>query len=150
MSNSSSSRVKATTEQSAVRYKRVSQKKQTRTTDHLQNYIRVHVIVDNSIKLLIIVDTRSTIDYFVQQIEAEYRYRFIDEFSVESCANPKEDNGAKVDSILECGQLYTSSMVALRFDAIVKDVLTMNSTISVTNTHQSLFKLSLRTNLCSY
>lgn len=142
-SMNSASKVKTTTEQSAERSFRVSQKRISRVQEHLQNFFRINVIVDNSINLLVIVDSRKLIEHLSQCIEAEFSHRYLHDLqkSTSHSAPRQSSRPSLVEnrislttySSLECGQLYSTAMVALRFDAIISDVLETNATIHVVN-----------------
>jgi hypothetical protein len=82
--------------------------------------------VDDDVKFPIIVDIRQTIEYLAQQIEAEYTYRFL----------KNDDPNRKKANPLICGLMYNSSMIALRFDDVIGEVLTLDSDISVVNLYE--------------
>ena len=107
-----------------IRVKDIQKKREIRVKVHLAHFIRINVqVLNESIAFPLVADTRNTIEYLAQQIEAEFAYRNM----VESKAN------GKILCPLECSMLYDEDMTILDYDTPIKGTLFMNSVVKVKN-----------------
>ncbi|KAJ3210163.1 hypothetical protein HDU67_005595 [Dinochytrium kinnereticum] len=120
-----------------LRWLRAMGKRHERTTVHLEKFIRLSVTVDRPpVSFTVVVDKTQSIEYLSHLSEAEYSYKFL----LPVKAVP-EDSGEKTISRtlpLECGLLYDSAMISLRYDDKIEDVLDLDCDLHVMNVFEGL------------
>jgi hypothetical protein len=107
-----------------LRVKEVQKKRQSRVKEHLTHFIRISVqVLNQPVSFPLVVDTRNTIEYLAQQIEAEFAYRNM----LDSKCN------GKTTIPLECSMLYDEDMTILDYEHPIQGALFMNSIVKVKN-----------------
>ncbi|KAI9199540.1 uncharacterized protein BJ171DRAFT_585090 [Polychytrium aggregatum] len=138
---------------------RAQYRRHDRTTIHVDNFIRIYVEIKPTPPVepkyfMVVVEKSKTIERLCHQIEAEYAYRYMipEEQGVHDNPVDDEDEDGNVDEAsstkanvplnqnridpLECGAVYDSGKVALRFTDKVGEILRMDQTIYVVNAYQ--------------
>ncbi|TPX35916.1 hypothetical protein SmJEL517_g01780 [Synchytrium microbalum] len=115
------------------RLQSVTQRRQSRTMSHIQSFIRVKVVVDDSGTLRkpfdITINQAFTIEQVAHQIEAEYAF------------NAGSEGAAIVDDVetasfkpLTCGMIHDAGNMELKFSDVIGNVVKFNDTLFITNT----------------
>ncbi|KAJ3092106.1 hypothetical protein HK102_010672 [Quaeritorhiza haematococci] len=115
-----------------LRLQKVLNKRHDRINVHLENFMRINVVISPTVRFPLTVDVRQTIEYLSTQIEAEYAHRYL--------LPPKGQTIPEALELqpLECGLLYKSStMVAFRFQDRIGDVLDMDDDVHVMNVFEA-------------
>ncbi|KAJ3415640.1 hypothetical protein HDV05_004516 [Chytridiales sp. JEL 0842] len=122
-----------------LRWLRVLTKRHDRLMVHLENYIRLEVVVDRpSVTFTVVCDKRHKVDYLVHQIEAEYAYRYLMPEKMDPNGTIPHQRNEEPVLPLECGLLLDSGMVSLKYDNTIGEVLDVDSTIYAMNVFEAL------------
>ncbi|KAJ3050432.1 hypothetical protein HK097_008610 [Rhizophlyctis rosea] len=121
-----------------LRLLKIAEKRHGRTTNHLENFIRITVVISPQITLHVVVDKRGTIEYLSHQIEAEYAYKFLfpPAKGEKNNGSPSPNNEDAELEPLEIGLLCDENMVALKFEDTVGSVLTDDTSVHVMNVYE--------------
>ncbi|KAJ1336682.1 hypothetical protein BSLG_007001 [Batrachochytrium salamandrivorans] len=116
------------------------QKCKERTTEHINQFIRIQVLFRNGQVLRLLVDRTKTIEYVARQIEAEYAIRYLidaneQEFSESDLLGSIANNSSTI-SLMQITQLYDAGNLALPFSAFVGDLLAFDDSVTAVTTEE--------------
>ncbi|KAK6098873.1 hypothetical protein MT418_000351 [Batrachochytrium dendrobatidis] len=111
-----------------------------RTTEHINQFIRIQVHFSNGKTIPLVVDRTQTIEYIARQVEAEYAVRYLmDEkhhllFDTDLLGCIADSKGQA--RLIQITQLYDSGNLGLKFTAKVGDVLAFNDSVTAVTSEE--------------